>query len=63
MFKLDWGLLLLGLCDVVLSLGSDFDGGGCRGGFRAGMCFVCALMRALAGRAGLPCALHLKEVT
>ena len=25
--------------------------------------FVCALMRALAGTAGLPCTLHLKEVT
>ena len=25
--------------------------------------FVCALMRALAGAAGLPCTLHLKEVT
>jgi len=25
--------------------------------------FLCALMRALAGTAGLPCTLHLKKVT
>jgi len=47
---------------VVLNLGSDFDGGGYRGGQHRDV-FWCALMRALAGTARLPCGLHLLEVT
>ena len=62
MFKRDWGLLLWGLCVVMLRLGSVFDGGGYRGGQHRDV-FGCAFMRALAGASGLPCALHLKEVT
>ena len=63
MFKLDGGLLLWGLCVVVLSVGSVFEGGRMRGWGQGRDVFGCALMRALAGMAGPPCTLHLKEVT
>ena len=46
----------------MLSLGSVFEGGECRGGGEIRDVFWCALMRALAGMAGLPCGLHLQEV-
>ena len=47
----------------MLSLGFFFDGGGCRGGGEIRDVFGCALMRALAGTAGLLCTLLLMEVT
>jgi len=48
---------------VVLSLGSVFEGKGCGGWEEGRDVFVCALMRALAVSASLPCPLHLVEVT
>ena len=50
-------------CGVVLRLGIVCEGGGCGAGDQGRAVFVLALMRALAGTAGLPCTLHLLEVT
>ncbi len=46
MFELDGGLLLWGLCVAMLSLGSVFEGAGCRGEGGQGCVWVCTHARA-----------------
>ena len=48
---------------VVLRFGCGDEGGGCGAGGREGIEVVCALMGALAGKAGLPCMSRLKTAT
>ena len=50
------------MCDAVMRFGCGNERGVCGAGEMEGSVFVvCALMRALAGTAGLPCMLHLPE--